>query len=255
MPAKKLPQEYLSSQGKVVPKYTRGQMFVRKRKHQLLKKIQEGKVKNPAKVEKKSKTAPQKKTVTFKNKSGAEKKVTLTPKIGRISTVPTSKPVVNTRNTTKATKLRKSITPGTVLILLAGRFAGKRVVFLRQLESGLLLVTGPFKLNGVPLRRVNQRYVIATSTKVDVSGVNASSVKDVNFQKKKEQKKQEAPKTEGLFAKKETPKVPLSEDFKKLQQTVDEALLAAVKKVENLESYLKSSFTLSKGQYPHELKF
>ncbi|RVW30767.1 60S ribosomal protein L6 [Vitis vinifera] len=54
---------------------------------------------------------------------------------------------------------------------------------------------GPFKINGVPLRRVNQAYVIATSTKVDISKVNVEKFDDKYFAKEVQKKK----KGEGEF--------------------------------------------------------
>lgn len=84
------------------------------------------------------------------------------------------------RKSLRPTKLRKSLRPGTVCILLAGRFRGKRVVLLNNLDEGVLLVTGPFKINGVPIRRVNARYVIATETRVDVSGIDKKLLEKVS---------------------------------------------------------------------------
>ncbi|CAD6578977.1 MAG: hypothetical protein TREMPRED_002317 [Tremellales sp. Tagirdzhanova-0007] len=148
--------------------------------------------------------------------------------------------------------LRSSITPGTVLILLAGRFSGRRVVCLKQLPSGLLLVTGPFKLNGVPLRRVSQAYVIATSTKVDVSSVSIpESVNDSYFSKSKTAKTSK----EGEFFGENKEKKTLSEERKSEQKTVDGSLMNMIKKVDNLSKYLRASWGLSKSDRFHELKF
>ncbi|XP_038896966.1 60S ribosomal protein L6-1-like [Benincasa hispida] len=162
------------------------------------------------------------------------------------------KPLVNKRKP-KLTKLRASITPGTVLIILAGRFKGKRVVFLKQLPSGLLLVTGPFKINGVPLRRVNQSYVIATSTKVDISGVNSEKFDDKYFSKEVQKKKK---KGEGEFfeAEKEE-KSGLPADKKDDQRAVDTPLIKSIEAVPELKAYLGARFSLKAGMKPHELVF
>ncbi|KAJ4802225.1 60S ribosomal protein L6 [Rhynchospora pubera] len=151
------------------------------------------------------------------------------------------------------TKLRASITPGTVLILLAGRFMGKRVVFLNQLPSGLLLVTGPFKVNGVPIKRVNQAYVIATSTKVDISSVDVSKFDDKYFTKEKTKK---AKKTEGEFFKSDEEEKSVLPQYKKDdQKAVDTALLKAIEAVPDLKTYLSARFSLRDGMKPHQLVF
>jgi large subunit ribosomal protein L6e len=157
---------------------------------------------------------------------------------------------IKSRKTSRPTRLRASITPGTVVIILAGRFKGKRVVFLKQAKSGMLIVTGPYKVNGVPLRRVNQAYVIATSTKVDVSKVDVSKYDDAFFARA-EKKSSKGDK----FLAEEEVKGQVSAERKAAQKTVDAALLPAIKKVANLGIYLNARFTLTKNMKPHTLKF
>lgn len=161
------------------------------------------------------------------------------------------------RKTVRPAKPRESLQPGTILILLAGRFRGKRVVLLKHLPQGVLLVTGPFKINGVPLRRVNARYVIATSGKVDISGVDSATLEKVAasdyFTKEKAQQK----KTEEAFFKQgEKPeKKKITSARAADQKAIDQSLLANIKKEHLLASYLATSFSLRTGDKPHEMKW
>merc|ERR1712196_592679 len=154
----------------------------------------------------------------------------------------------NFHNTSKQTQLRKSIHAGTVVIMLAGHFKGCRAVVLKQLDSGLLLVTGPYKLNGVPLRRVPQSYVIGTQTTVDVSGVKLPA--EVNDDLFKKQKKDEDFYEDG--AKKPNT---IDESRKALQKTVDTAVLASINKTPMLKQYIASRFSLKNGDKPHLMTF
>jgi len=208
-------------------------------------------------------TKAAKKPLTVEKQIGGEKN-------GKVRHVKTTKakqyyPTAEGRKkTTKRTfesktKLRGSLKPGTICILLAGRHAGKRVVFLKQLQSGLLLVNGPFKINGVPLRRVHQRYVIATSTRLDVSSyVVPQELNDDYFRRNKATVRKERQEQEGdIFA---APKAgyTVSDKRKTDQANSDLALItilkaAAEKKL--LMKYLGSPFELRSGQYPHRMKF
>ncbi|KAA3671086.1 large subunit ribosomal protein L6e [Paragonimus westermani] len=164
-------------------------------------------------------------------------------------------------------RLRSNITPGTVLILLAGPHKGKRVVFLKSLRSGLLLVTGrarpiliissgPFKYNGVPLRRVNQCYVISTQTRVDLSGVEIP--KEINDEYFKRVDLKENKGSTDKFLVEEVKKYSVSDQRKADQKLIDEQVSAALKKHPDsrlLLAYLRSLFSLGKRDYPHRMIF
>lgn len=163
--------------------------------------------------------------------------------------------VAKVKQTPNAPKVRPSLVPGAVLIILAGKFRGKRVVFLKSLEDNTLLVTGPFKINGVPLRRVNARYVIATSTRVNVAGVKLDKFTPAYFAREK--RTQDRKKTEQEFF--EEGKLPVVKEPKAErvadQKEIDSVLIEEIKKTNLLQEYLSSSFSLNRGDRPHLLKF
>ncbi|KAG6435260.1 hypothetical protein SASPL_100130 [Salvia splendens] len=231
------------------------------------------------------------------------------------------KPLSNKRKP-KPTKLRASVTPGTVLIILTGRvlllvgrlirflllsfkhalklilrselfasfliyssnlsaifkflccpsnlspsadsihfgrlFISWTVVFSYPISFGcgfsqLLIWNCPYKVNGVPLRRVNQAYVIGTSTKVDISGVDVSKFDDKYFGKQVEKKKKKG-ETEFFEADKQE-KNTLPAEKKDDQKAVDAPLLKALESVPDLKAYLGARFSLKAGMKPHELVF
>ena len=153
-------------------------------------------------------------------------------------------------------RLRSSITPGTVLIPLSGIHRGRRIVFLKHLASGMLLCTGPYKLNGVPLRRFNQTFVLATKTKLDVSKVKLpDNLNDDFFKRQKQTKKSDSP--DQLFQSEKVVFKP-NEERKEAQKLVDKQIAAIVKAHPDknlMRQYLSSLFSLSKKDCPHKMLF
>lgn len=163
-------------------------------------------------------------------------------------------PLKRRRNQPKARTGRKSIQPGSVVILLSGAHRGRRVVVLKTLASGNLLVTGPYAINGVPLKRVNPAYVIATSTRVSLDGV-AANVDETHFKAQTRFTKNELKNASETRTKKaEAGKQAVASwkaEAKKVQKTVDDKLVENIKKVAELGGYLKTRFTLTSGVRPH----
>ena len=112
---------------------------------------------------------------------------------------------------------------------------------------------GPYAINGVPLRRVNQKYVIATKTKVDINGVDVSSVNDALFAREKKTKNIGEEKLFDVNA--EPTKNEISPARKKIQDAIDSKLASNINKVEMMSSYLKAKFSLSKADKPHAMVF
>ncbi|ROT61612.1 ribosomal protein L6 [Penaeus vannamei] len=114
----------------------------------------------------------------------------------------------------------------------------------------------PFKINACPLRRVNQIYLIATATKLDISKVEIP--KHINDRYFRRGKTVRSKKEEGDIFGQKTEKYVASEQRKKDQEALDAQLITAIKEREDKKmffGYLGSYFGLRNRMYPHIMKF
>jgi len=135
---------------------------------------------------------------------------------------------------------------------------------------------------------VNQAYVIATSTRVDISDLKVDAKIDDKYfaqpakkkevkpaEKKEDIEKKKQAKKEKKQTKKDTKKDKKDAKMKDAsgkkvkkekrkkasetriadQKAIDALILPNIKKIPLLKKYLRSKFSLKKGQHPHLLKF
>eukprot|EP00915_Cephaloidophora_sp_WS-2016_P003175 GHVH01004285.1.p1 GENE.GHVH01004285.1~~GHVH01004285.1.p1 ORF type:complete len:151 (+),score=28.02 GHVH01004285.1:92-544(+) len=149
-----------------------------------------------------------------------------------------------------------AIAPGTICVLLEGPSRGKRVVALKQLKSSMILVSGPKKINGVSLKRVNSTQLLVTSTTIDVSKLNVDKFDDAYFNairdEYKAQYKGYKKSMKDFFAEKKTARRSIADSD---QNSVDDALCTVIAKDPMMQKYMASKFQVRCGFLPHELNY
>eukprot|EP01126_Amoeba_proteus_P053056 TRINITY_DN644_c0_g2_i3.p1 TRINITY_DN644_c0_g2~~TRINITY_DN644_c0_g2_i3.p1 ORF type:complete len:226 (+),score=26.55 TRINITY_DN644_c0_g2_i3:133-810(+) len=204
-----------------------------------IKEKHEGKFPVTPKVAKK----PKVKSVTKPYGKKGETRQVISPKNPRFYPTEKVRKRIPLKKSHKEPKIRSSLEPGAVAIVLSGKYRGKRIVVVKRLPSGLVVGTGPFKINGVPVRRFNPAYLIGTSTKIDFSnvkfGASTQKLADSSFTSYKSSESDTKATPERI----------------QLQQDVDSAILPVIKQTPYLKDFLHARFSLRRGQYPHLMKF
>lgn len=132
---------------------------------------------------------------------------------------------------------RTDLAKGMVVVVLEGIFASKRVVYLKGLEGNLALCAGPKSINGVPLFKIDERYLLATSTVLDIN-VNVD-IDEENI----------------ILTKRDDYTTPMDAEMTDAEKKIDEEIAKAVKEIKFMKSYLSEPFEIDTTRNFYSLKY
>ncbi|ADM12106.2 ribosomal protein L6e domain-containing protein [Encephalitozoon intestinalis ATCC 50506] len=132
---------------------------------------------------------------------------------------------------------RSDLSKGMVVVVLEGVFASRRVVYLKALEDNLALCAGPKSVSGVPFFKIDERYLLATSTILSI-GV------DVNVDEKNI-----------ILSERDVYDVPMDVEMTDAEKKIDEEIAKAVKEIKYMRTYLSEPFEIDTTRNFYSLKY
>ncbi|AFN83592.1 60S ribosomal protein L6 [Encephalitozoon romaleae SJ-2008] len=132
---------------------------------------------------------------------------------------------------------RTDLVKGMVVVVLEGVFASKRVVYLKGLEDNLALCAGPKSINGVPLFKIDERYLLATSTVLDINVNVDIDEKDI------------------ILTKRDDYTAPMDVEMTDAEKKIDEEIAKVAKEIKFMKSYLSEPFEIDTTRNFYSLKY
>lgn len=131
---------------------------------------------------------------------------------------------------------RTDLARGMVVVVLEGVFASRRVIYLGGLGDNLALCVGPKSINNIPLFKIDERYLLATSTVLEIGNVDVDE-------------------KNAVLTERDVYTTPMSVEMTDSERKLDEELTRAVRNVEFMKTYLCEPFEVDGSRNFYSLKY
>lgn len=118
---------------------------------------------------------------------------------------------------------RMDLEPGNIVVVLEGIHAGKRVIFIKQLPDCKAVVTGISSINGVSAFKIDERYLLKVTAKIQLSSELAFDTDSLYESKMNEAEKMEFELTDS-------------------EKSAEKLLLNSISKIKYMKTYLAEPF-------------